>query len=298
MELRQVEYAVAVAEEGSFTRAAAAQHVAQPSLSQGVRSLESELGAPLFHRLGRSIALTPAGEAFLGPARQLLRDAGTVAAAVASVAGLRSGHVDLVALPTLAVDPIAPLIGSFRLRHPDVTVRLAEPEDANAVVQMVRDGRSELGFAAAPFPDDLSAHDVFAQEILAVCPPGTKVRSRGRLSMAQLASMPLVTTPVGTSTRRLVDDALAGAAVAPRIAVETGQREAIVPLVLEGAGTSFLPAPLARAAAERGAVAVSLEPRLRRRIALIHRRGPLAPAAVAFCAFALPRLAGTGEDGE
>lgn len=291
MELRQVQYAVAVVDAGSFTRAAATQHVAQPSLSQSVRTLEAELGAPLFYRLGRRIALTPAGEAFLGPARQLLRDAGTVAAAVESVAGLRAGHVDLVGLPALAADPIAPLIGSFRLRHPEVTVRLAEPDDADAVVQMVRDGRSELGFAAAPFPDDLVVHDAFEQEILAVCPPGTRVRRRGRLSLAELASMPLVTTPLGTSTRSLLDEVLAGAAVAPRIAVETGQREAIVVLVLAGAGTCFLPAPLARAAAQRGAVALSLDPPLRRRIALIHRRGPLAPAARAFSAFALPRLA-------
>ncbi|HLK41832.1 MAG TPA: LysR family transcriptional regulator substrate-binding protein, partial [Thermoleophilia bacterium] len=216
--------------------------------------------------------------------------AGTVSAAVASVAGLRAGHVDLVGLPTLAVDPIAPLIGSFRLRHPEVTVRLAEPEDAHAVVQLVRDGQSEIGFAAEPFPDDLAVYDAFDQELLAVCPPGTKVGRRNRLPLMQLAAMPLVTTPPGTSTRHLVDDALAGVSIAPHIAVETGQREAIVPLVLAGAGTSVLPAPLAHAAAERGAVAMSIEPPLRRRIALIHRTGPLAPAARAFLTFALPRL--------
>src|SRR3954464_14079447 len=98
MELRQVEYAVAVADEGGFTRAATAAHVSQPALSQAVRLLERELGAELFHRLGRTVPPTPAGEAFLVPARQLLRDAANVRSSVAAVAGLRAGHLDLVAL--------------------------------------------------------------------------------------------------------------------------------------------------------------------------------------------------------
>lgn len=290
MELRQVEYALAVAEHGGFTRAAAARHVAQPSLSQAVRILERELGSPLFHRLGRHITLTAAGEAFLGPARQMLRDIDTLRAAVTEVVGIRAGRLDLVALSTLAVDPLADLIGTFRRAHPGVTVRLAEPEDARAVIEMVRDGRCEIGMAAEPIPDDLEVAAAVAQEIFAVCSPGTRLDRRGRLPIRRLASMPLVTTPPGTSTRRLVDDALSGAEITPLIAVETGHREAIVPLVLAGAGTTFLPAPLASAAAARGAVVGGLSPPMRRRAALIHRRDPLSPAAGAFVQVAVPLL--------
>jgi DNA-binding transcriptional LysR family regulator len=291
MELRQLEYAVAVADHGGFTRAAAARHVSQPALSQGIQALERELAVVLFDRLGRHVSVTAAGEAFLGPARQVLRDVETLRAAVAGVRGLTAGHLDVVALPTLAVDPVATLVGAFRREHGGVTVRLAEPEDADAVVEMVRDGRCEIGLGATPFPDDLVVRHAFAQEILAVCPPGTRLDRTGRLPVERLASMPLVTTPPGTSTRRLVTDALAQASVVPTVAVETGQREAILPLVLAGAGTTFLPPTLAAAAGERGAVVARLEPEVRRQVALVTRSGPLSPAAEAFVAIALRVLA-------
>ena len=107
------------------------------------------------------------------------------------------------------------------------------------------------------------------------------------LAVARLAGMPLVTTPAGTSTRRLLDQALASAAVTTRVAVETGQREAIIPLVLAGAGTSFLPASFAAEAGRQGAVVATLDPPLHRRIGLIHRRGPLTPAARSFTELAV-----------
>src|SRR5690348_5802124 len=129
MELRQVEYVVAVVDHGGFTRAAAALHVTQPSLSSGVATLERELGVALFHRLGRRVTLTSAGEAFLAPARRLLREATAVRAAVGEIAELASGRLDLVALPTLAAEPLAPLICTFRSRYPGVVVHVAEPED-------------------------------------------------------------------------------------------------------------------------------------------------------------------------
>ena len=172
MEIRQVEYALAVVDHGGFTRAAAALHVSQPSLSQGVAKLEAELGLPLFHRLGRRVTLTAAGDAFLDPARRLLRDADVAARSVAAVKGLEVGRLDLVALPTLAVEPAARLVGQFRRRFPAIDVRLTEPEDADAVLALVRDGRCEVGLAELPAPDDLVSTELAVQEILAVCPPG------------------------------------------------------------------------------------------------------------------------------
>lgn len=290
MDLRQVEYVVAVVDHGGFTRAAAATHVAQPSLSQAVRALEAELGTPLFHRLPRRVTLTAAGEAFLGPARQLLRDAATARSSVAAVAGLEAGHLDLVALPTLAVDPLAPLVGAFRREHPAVTIRVAEPEEGGAVEELLRTGRAELGLADLPAPPDLSAQRLFRQEVLAVCPPGTPLPASLRLRIDQVALFPIITTPPGTSTRRLTDHALEAAADRPAIAVEIAQREAILPLVLAGAGMSFLPRPLAEEGARQGAAVARLRPPLTRDIGLIHRDGPLSPAAAAFAALARGRL--------
>jgi LysR family transcriptional regulator, carnitine catabolism transcriptional activator len=283
MDLRQVEYALAVLDEGSFTTGARALGVSQPTLSEGVRRLEDELGVRLFDRLGRRVLATPAGRAFAGPARSLLRDREVVLEAVGAVRSLDAGSLDIVALPTLAVDPLAALVGRFRVAHPGVVVRIDEPEAAGAVEAMLIDGRSELGLAELPPKrDDLVAIPLERQEIVAVCPPGTRLPAPGRLPIAHLADHPLVATPAGTSMRDLVDRALATAAVRPNIAVETTQREAIAPLVLGGAGTSFLPRGLAENLTGQGAVVARLVPTLVRTIGLLHRGTPLTPAARAF----------------
>ena len=290
MEFRQVEYVLAVIDEGSFTDGADACGVSQPSLSEGIRRLETELGLRLFHRLGRTVALTPAGQAFEGPARRLLRDRQLLFESIGAVRGLDAGTLDVVALPTLAVDPLAPLVGRFRVAHPGIVVRIAEPEDASAISDMVGDGRSELGLAELPpRNDDLVTIRLGRQEIVAVCPPGTRTPAPGRLPVARLAGMPIVAAPPGTSTRDLVDRALAAAAVAPVIAVETSQREAIAPLVLGGAGTSFLPRSLAEALGAQGAVVARLVPVLTRTIGFVHRAAPLTPAARAFVELARAR---------
>jgi len=301
MDLRQVDYVLAVVDRGSFTKAAASMHVSQPSLSDGIRRLEAELGVRLFHRLGRSVELTDAGRAFVGPARRLTRDREAVFESVATVRDLHGGTLDIVALPTLAADPLGRLVGGLRKAHPGIAVRIAAPEDDGAVVAMVLDGRSELGLtelrphrdkAGDKAGDVLVAVSLERQELVAVCPPRTRLATSGRLPVARLRGMPLVTTPPGTSTRDLLDRALASAGVEPVIAVETSQREAIAPLVLSGAGTSFLPARLAESLSAQGAVVARLVPTLTRTIGLVHRPAPLTPAARAFVQLARPKRRG------
>jgi LysR family carnitine catabolism transcriptional activator len=290
MELRQVDYVLAVVDRGSFTKAAAAVHVSQPSLSDGIRRLESELGVRLFHRLGRSVDLTDAGRAFVGPARRLLRDRDAVLESVAGVQALEVGTIDVVALSTLAADPLGRLVGQFRAAHPGVVVRIAAPDDLGAVDAMVLDGRCELGLTELPpRRGELVAVALERQEIVAVCPPRTKLPAPGRLPVGRLDEMPLVMTPRGLSTRDLLDRALASAGVEPVIAVETSQREAIAPLVLGGAGTSFLPAGQAKTLGAQGAVVARLVPTLTRTIGLVHRPAPLSPAARAFVEMARAR---------
>ena len=283
MEMRQVDYVLAVIDEGSFTAGARALEIAQPSLSEGVRRLESELGVRLFDRIGRRVVLTDAGRAFEGPARRLVRERALAFEAVGAVRALDTGTLDIVSLPTLAVDPLAALVGRFRSAHSGIVVRIAEPEDSTGVEDRVADGRSELGLAVLPpRRDDLVSIELARQEIVAVCPPGTLVPANGRLPIARLAEMPLVATPPGTSMRDLVDQALASAGLVAEIAVETGQREAIAPLVLGGAGASFLPRPTAETLASQGIVVARLSPAVVRTIGILHRASPLTPAARAF----------------
>ncbi len=290
MDLRQLSYVVAVVDEGGFTRAAKAMHVAQPSLSQAVRALEAELGVALFHRTSRAVVLTAAGEALLEPARQTLRDASTTRAAVAAVAGLVAGHLDLVCLPTLAVHPAARLIGAFRRAHGRVTVRVVEPEDAAAIVDRVRIASSEIGITElTAATTDLVTHPLETQEYVALISAEllATAAQQGRITIERLAEQPLITTPPGTSSRRLIDEALAARGLTAAVAVETDHREAIGPLVSAGAGIAVLPRRVAEAGARDGLAIATISPPIVRQIGLLHRDGPLSPAARGFLSIAL-----------
>lgn len=291
MELQQVRYVVAVVDHGTFTAAAAACFVAQPSLSHAVRALERELGVDLFHRIGRHVRVTAAGEAFIPAARATLSALDALRAEVGAVAGVLAGHLDLVALPTLAVDPVAPLVGAFRQAHPTVTVRLAHPDSTRQLIQRVSSGQSEIGITELPAPTDrLVTRALGRQELVAILPPGSPPRRH--LDLAELALHPLVTQPAGTSVRDALDASFAACGIAPVIAVETDQREAIVPLVLAGAGAAVLPRPMATVAERQGATIAALRPALWRDLGLVHRGAALSPAARAF----LGIVAGAGPD--
>src|SRR5262245_7164821 len=175
MDLRQLRYVLAVVDEGGFTAAARSIPVAQPSLSQAVQSLEQELGVLLFDRAGRRVVLTAAGEAFVAGARRIERDVATLRAAVDAVRGLEGGRLDVVSLPTLAVSPLAGILGRFRVAHPAVHVRVAESEEVDEAAEAVANGDSELALTELPGPTPLAAVPLEQQELLAVLPPGTPV---------------------------------------------------------------------------------------------------------------------------
>ena len=285
MDLRRLRLFLAVVDEGSFTAAAATAHVAQPAVSLAVRELEVELGAALLVRSRRGARPTPAGDALVGPARQAVRDIENAAAAVAAVTGLVAGRLDLASLPTLAADPVADLVGQFRRAHPSVTVRLGAPLDLAELADDVRSGAAELGITdGGPTNRRLEEVPLGEQELVAVSPPGGSTRA---VRLDQLARVPLVLSPAGTSMRDIVETALAEAGVTAEVAVETAQRDALIPLVLAGAGTTFLPATLARAAGHLGATVRLTVPRLRRLLVVVHRPGPLGPAATRFLELAV-----------
>ena len=287
MDERRLRYFLAVVEDGSVTRAATRLRVAQPSLSQAIRALETELDVELFHRVGRGLRLSTAGKALVGPSRQILRDMDEARGALAGILGLQHGTLEIAALATLAVDPMAVLVGRFRAMHPGVQVRIVEPETAHGVNALVRGGTYELGAAHLLLPQgDLETVALGAQELLFVMPPQTPPPAPRPLQARELARTPLVVSPPGTSTRILLEEALANVGVMPQIAVETAAREAIIPLVLAGAGAALLPASLAQEAQRRGAVVRAANPRITRPIGLIYRQAALSTAAQAFLTMA------------
>ena len=289
MDLRRLEMFVAVVDRGGMTPAAAAVHVSQPALSQAIRALEAEVGTALFDRVGRGVRLTAAGEALLEPARQALRDVQTAEAAVRAVRGLEAGWLALGCLRTMAADPTAPLVGAFRAAHPAVGVELADPDAPDELLAMVRAGDVELAITEAPGAvPGLTVHPLGDQELVAVLPPGTAVRG-DRLPLSRLAEHPLIATPRGTSSRRLLDEALARSGRVPTVAVETAQREAVLPLLLAGAGAALVPAAVGDTARRLGATVVPCSPTVRRAVGLVHRTGPLSPAADRFRGLVLGR---------
>ena len=174
MDLRRLTYFLAVVDEGGFTSAAKAVFVSQPALSLAIKELEHELGTELFERLGRSVRLTAAGEALVGPARQVLRDVETGRAAVEAVAGLRGGTLSMASLPTLAAHPVAELVGRFCRQYPDVAVDLSAPEDTADLVDLLRTGQCELGIGEETgLPDDLRIVPIEVQRLLVILPPGS-----------------------------------------------------------------------------------------------------------------------------
>jgi DNA-binding transcriptional LysR family regulator len=282
MDLRHLEFVVAIVDHGGVGRAATALHVAQPSVSSSVRRLERELGVSLFDRIGRRLVLTDAGATVVEYGRHLLAGRERLLAELAGHKGVLAGTLRLVSLPTLATEPLTALVVAFSTRHPAVHVEIAEPVDADDLERRVSDGRSELGITDLALTGRaLRRIHLIDQPIVAVLPPATRPPA-GTLNTAALAELPLISTPPGTSSRTLLDQALRRRQLAPNIVVETGHREAIVPLVLAGVGATVLPAALATDAARRGATIAEFDPPLRRRIGLVHRPGTLSPAGRAF----------------
>ena len=238
-------------------------------------------------RSRRGTVLTAAGEALVPPVRQALRDLDTATSAVAAVTGLVGGRLDVASLPTFAADPLADLVGGFRRAHPAVQVRLAAPNASEDVAEAVRTGEVEVGITEQGAANaGLVERVLSVQTLLAVAPPGSK--RGGPLRLARLGGVPLVLSPRGASLRDVVDLALEAAGVTPAVAVETAQRDALLPLVLAGAGTTFLPTALAHSAERLGAVVRPTKPAMGRTIVLVHRPGPMAPAASAFLQTAGP----------
>jgi LysR family transcriptional regulator, carnitine catabolism transcriptional activator len=285
MDSRRLGIFLSVVDEGGFTAAADALGMSQPAVSQAVRELEDDLGALLFHRIGRGVALTPAGEVLVLPARQARHDLHIGRMAVEEVSGLQGGRLDLACLPTLAVAPLAPLVGAFRAAHPGVSIRLSDPQDTAELLEFVRSGESEVGLVERLEVEGLTTVALRPQEFLVVLPPGSTAASPFRLR--DLAALPLVATPPGSSTRGMLDDSLRRSAVTATVMVEAAQREALLPLIVAGAGAGLLPRPLADVARTLGCVVVEPHPKVSRAVALIHRNGPLTSAASRFVELAL-----------
>ena len=283
LDVRRLSLFLAVVDHGGFSRAAQAVHISQPALSQAIGELEAELGGPLFHRLPRRVALTQAGEALVGPARSVLRELDRARQVTGELTGLARGRLELSALRSLSADPLPALVGRFRRAHPAVTIRIASPDDPAELVEHVRSGVAEVGITdAGRATDGLVEVPLGRQRLVVVFPPGTP--EPGAVNAEQLGRAPMIVTPRGTAGRDLLEGVMATAGVPITVAIETSQREAVLPLVMVGAGAAVLPEALARMAALAGAVVAGTDLPLWRDLVAVHRPGALTAPGAAFVA--------------
>ena len=284
MQLAQLAYFVAVAEEQHFTRAAERLAIAQPAVSVQIRRLETELGEPLFLRGRPSVTLTAAGAALLPHARAALAAVAHGREAITALQGLLTGRLAIGLVQPLPDRTVVRAIAAFRRAYPAVEVALAE-EETDALLAAVERGElaaAYVGFGPGQEPPDGLGNRLIAREptVIAVA-PGHPLAGRRRVRLAALRDEPFVTLTAASRLRVVLEAACAEAGFRPRIALETTDLGVMTALAAEGSGIALLPRSGLDAAP--GLVAIELsEPRIERRIVLVWRPDNLAPAARAF----------------
>lgn len=240
MELRQIQYFLAVANHENFTRAAGQVHVSQPSLSVQIAALEEELGTRLFDRLGRKVALTQAGELFRQHAERALRELEQAAQVVREVRGAKRGRLTVGALSTVNSYLIAPLVSRFKQRFPGIHLHIHAQPSTDIVAGLLAN-RLDLGICLLPLAHpQLTTIPLFEERLALVAPASANV-PKSRLRMHELATLPLILMPVDSCLRKMVERECAKAGVHPQVSLEMSSPEGILQAVSEGAGMTILP---------------------------------------------------------
>jgi DNA-binding transcriptional LysR family regulator len=251
MELRQLRYFVAVAEELHFRRAAERLHVSQPPVSQQIRALEQEIGCRLLARTRRRVELTPAGAAFLRDARGVLAE---LDGAVATAQRIHSGQsgslrVNFVGSALLSIVPRA--VQRFRSAAPEVQIELRERATVDQL-RAVLDGAVDVGLVRTPIEADerLRVTSVLREPTVAAVPGDHPLSRRRRVALREVAAHPLVLFPRSQAPgfHDLVFSSLAATGTAPRVVQYAPETQTIIGLVAAGLGLSLVPASVARLA--------------------------------------------------
>ena len=286
MDLRQLRYLVALAEELSFTRAAANEHIAQPALSQQIRRLEDELGLALVERTTRHVSLTEAGQLLVVRARRILAELEAAAAELAAVRGVDIGHVTIGAMHTMGPVDLSLALATFHDRHPHVglTVREAASEE---MAEMLRVDELDLAFLSVTERVEshgLGLYQLLSEELVVLLPPDHQLSGRDQVRMAELADEPFISFRAGARLRELLFAAGRDAGFEPRVELESNDSQQVRRLVSRGPGSGDSAAVgRRRSRAPRWWWRRWWSRRLRRDITLAWREGRRhPPAATAF----------------
>ncbi|QFY09461.1 LysR family transcriptional regulator [Nonomuraea phyllanthi] len=292
MDLRQLEYFVAVAEERNFTRAAERVHISQSGVSAQIRQLERELGAELFDRSGRTATLTVAGKAALEHARAALAAAGAVGEAVGEVTGLIRGRVTIGMVIGCTITPLFDALAAFHGAHPGVEITLLE-DTSDRLAEGVRTGGLDLALigAAGSAPEGLESLTIINEGLVVTVPPGHPLAALPQVTLRDLDPYPIVCMPPGTGLRAVLDQACAAQGRQPMIALQASAADTIAGLAARGVAVGVLSDSMAAHHRDRLAVRPLADVDIPALLALVWRAGH-GPAARALLAHA--RRAFTG----
>ncbi len=239
MELRQLESLVGIADGGSFSRAAIALNLAQPSLSRQIALLEEELGQRLLVRTGRGVQLTAAGEAFIVHARGMLDAARRARDAMQELGNNPGGRVTVGLPPRVALGLSVPLIRAFRERFPCAVITVLEGLSLSLRESLVA-GRLDLALLFDPLPSPQLAYEpVMRERLLLVAPPRSRLPARA--SLASLAGYPMVLPSPPNAIRALLDSVLGPRGITLNVLAEVGAVQTVLALVVDGVGCTVLP---------------------------------------------------------
>ena len=285
MDLGQLEAFVQVAAHRSFSRAAEALQITQPSVTARIQGLERDLGERLFERNGRGVRLTDVGTSFLPHAQRVLKALHDGRDAVQSLGRLEMGTLRLGAAPTISTYVLPGLIKEFRSRYPGLEVSV-RTEYSDQIVQMVLADEVQMGLERTITHPDVVTVRLYEDEVVLVAGPKHPFAGRASVSIEEVGQRGLIMFNRGSGYYTLVNNALREAGVLVSPIMELDNMEATKKMVEEGLGIAMLPRVAVEREVKRGElceIAVDGMTMPKREIALIYRRGrPLSRAALAF----------------
>ncbi len=280
MNIRQLACFVAVVDEGSFTRAARAIGIAQPSLSQHIRALEQELNGRLIERLPRGIALTPAGRTLLPEARAAVRAVERGRRGVRASLALEGGELEVATVLSMAVGLLPKYIRIWHERYPDVGIRMQEFRHRALLEDAVLKGVADFAIGPLPARTWDGPLDVISwEEFVVVVPPADPLAGRHSIRLEELADREWVLYHQDHGLAGILEETCRRAGFSPRGSVRTSQAEGAARLASAGLGPALVPDNIVLPGIE-GSV-LRLRPRLIRDVAA-YARTEWSPTAAAF----------------
>ena len=285
MDLRQLRYLVALADERHFTRAAEREHIAQPALSQQIRRLEDEVGVALVERTTRKVSITEAGELLVARARRVLSELNAAEAELEALRGILTGHVSVGAMHTMGPVDVSLALAIFHQRHPGVELTVLE-QSSEELAEMLRDDVLDLAYLSVTERIEshgLGLHQLVSEELVVILPRSHPLAKRSGVRMRELAGEQFISYREGSRLRELLNRAAREAEFDPQVMLESNESRRIRRLVARGMGVAILPRSDTEGSGADVAVVDLEQPALTRDITLAWRQGRRhSPAAAEF----------------